>query len=266
MNSRSTGLVILNTVTLILMLFVNFASNTNVLSDHTVADISHKYDTLFAPAGYAFLVWFIIFLQAISFVVYQWVLLKKGDTKDFIKRAGIWFSLANIANAAWIYFWINEKTGWAAIIIFILLTSLIMLTKNLRLELDDEPVKNIFFVWWPVAIYLGWIMVASIACTASWLVSVQWNALGISQNIWTIILMAAACLLYILLIQKRNMRESAMIGVWAFVAIAVRQWNTHTGIVICALAFAGLLVILSAIHVYKNKHYTIGNKLKRGEW
>src|SRR5437870_362386 len=94
---NNNGLVILNTVTLLVMLFGNYASNSGIFSQTSVADISHKYDTLFAPAGYTFAIWGLIFLMCIAFVIYQWVLLKKNDPRQYIKRTGGWFALSNIA-------------------------------------------------------------------------------------------------------------------------------------------------------------------------
>jgi hypothetical protein len=266
MNKNAKTLVVINTITLIIMLFANFASNTGVFSKQAVGDVSHKYDTLFAPASYAFAIWGFLFLLAIAFVIFQWVLLKNNDPKKFIQRTGIWFSLGNIANAFWIYFWINEMIGWSVLLIFLLLISLIILTIHLRLELDDEPVRIIFFVWWPITFYLGWIMVATVACVAAWLVSIGWSAAGLQQDTWTIIMIAVASLIYIFLLIKRNMREALVVGVWAFIAIAIRQWNLHFNVAIAAIIAASILAVASFIHVYKNHYYAPGPKLKRNEW
>ena len=248
------------------MLFANYAASTGLFSNKNVADISYKYDTLFAPAGYAFIIWGVIFLLVVGFVIYQWTLLKINDSRQYIKLTGIWFAVSNIANAVWLYCWLNEQLGLSVICIFVLLISLIILTINLRLELDDVPVSNIFFVWWPVTFYLGWIMVATIACIASWLTSTGWEGLGISQSTWTIVLIIIASLLYLLLIFRRNMREAAAVGAWAFIAIAVRQWNIQNVIVYTALIASLILLIAGGLHFYKNRTYNIASKLKRGEW
>jgi len=266
MSSKSRFFVLLNTITLLMMLFANYASNTGFFSTENVADISHKYDTLFAPAGYAFIIWGVIFLLAIGFVIYQWILLKRKDPNKYIERTGIWFALGNVANAAWLYCWLNERIGLSVICILILLLSLIILTIKLRLELDDVPVRNIFFVWWPLSVYLGWIMVATIACIGAWLTSLSWSGFGLSESVWTIVLIIIASLLYLRLIQKRNMRESAAVGIWAFIAIAVRQWNIHNDIAYTALLAALILIIVCSLHLYKNRSYNIASKLKRGEW
>jgi hypothetical protein len=266
MNVKNLALAVVNTITLILMLFVNIASNTGFFSRLTVGDVSHKYDTLFAPAGYAFSIWGLLFLLAICFVIFQWFLLVKNDPKSFISKTGIWFALSNIFNAAWVYLWIHEMTGWCVILILLLLISLIILTVRLRLELDDEPVRTIFFVWWPITFYLGWIMVATIACISSWLVSNNWNGFNLPQNVWTIIMIAIAVIFYFALTFKRNMREASLIGIWAFIAIAVRQWDAHLDVAAAAIIASVILAFASMRHGYKNRYYGIGAKLARHEW
>lgn len=265
MKVKNFALVTLNTITLAVMLFVNTASNTGFFSQRTVGDVSHKYDTLFAPAGYAFAIWGLLFLLAICFVIFQWVLVK-NDPKHFIIKTGIWFSLSNIFNAAWVYLWLNEMLGWCVILILLLLICLIILTVRLRLELDDEPVRTIFFVWWPITFYLGWIMVATIACVSAWLVSINWLGFNLPPDVWTIIMIAIASVLYLALTFKRNMREASIIAIWAFIAIAVRQWNLHFDIASAAIIASIVLAFASVRHTYKNRYYGIGPKLLRHEW
>ncbi len=265
MKVKNFYLVAANTITLIAMLFVNIASNTGFFSQQTVGDVSHKYDTLFAPAGYAFAIWGLLFLLAISFVIFQWVLVK-NDPKNFISKTGIWFALSNIFNTAWVYLWIHEILGWCVVIIFLLLLYLIILTIRLRLELDDEPVRTIFFVWWPITFYMGWIMVATIACISAWLVSINWRGFNLPQDMWTIIMITVAGIFYLALTLKRNMREASLIGIWAFIAIAIRQWDSHFDIAVTAIIASLILAFASMAHAYKNRYYGVGSKLGRNEW
>jgi hypothetical protein len=266
MNSKNRTIVIANTITLAIMLVANFIAGAGIFSTTTVAAVSHKYDTLFAPAGYAFIIWSLIFLLSIAFVSYEWSLLKKGDPKGYIKRTGYWFTLSNVANTVWLYCWINEMLGWSVLVILLLLFSLCVLTVRLCLELDDEPVPTIFFVWWPITFYLGWIMVATIACIAAWLVSTGWHGATIGEDGWTITMIAIASPLYLWLVIKRNLREAASVGIWAFIAIAVRQWQEHHNIAITAIIASVVLLLVIAIHAYKNRYYSPTSKIKRGEW
>jgi len=266
MKTRQRMLVILNSATLLIMLLANYAGQTGMLSRANVADISHKYDTLFAPAGYAFTIWGVIFLLLIGMVGYQWVLLRKNDKSEVIRRTGIWLAVSNVANAAWLFCWLNEQLGFSVLCIVALLVSLIVMTVRLRLELDDAPVRHIIFVWFPVTIYLGWIMVATIACMASWLIATGWQRFGLSENTWAILLLIIACVIYLLLIKRRNMREASLVGMWAFIAIAVRQRTVHGELEITALAASLVLLGAIGLHAYKNRKYNLASKLHQREW
>jgi cell division protein FtsW (lipid II flippase) len=121
------------------------------------------------------------------------------------------------------------------------------------MELDDLPLKKIAFVWWPFCIYSGWISVALIANVAAWLTKIKWDGFGISEIVWTLIMIIVAGIVNLLVIWKRNMREFALAGVWALIAIAVANWNGVTFIVYVSVIVAAVLFINISIHGYKNR-------------
>ena len=265
MKTRNTVLVCLNTFSFIIVLYINYIAQTHTLTNITMAEVSHRYNSLFVPADYAFLIWPVIYLMCAGFIIYQWIIVK-NDIHNYIQRTSIWFTAANLLNALWCYCWVHEWLGISVIIMLALLISLIMLIVRLRLELDDEPVRIIFFVWWPITFYIGWIIAATVACIASYLVYINWDGFKISADVWTIIMIVVAFVVYLFLNKKRNMREAASVGIWAFIAIAVRQWNDHNSIAVTAIGVSAVLLILSVLHGYKNSYYSPFAKIKRGEW
>ncbi|HEX8333140.1 MAG TPA: hypothetical protein VF622_10980, partial [Segetibacter sp.] len=166
----------------------------------------------------------------------------------------------------WLFCWLNEWLALSVIVIVLLLLSLCMLTIRLRLELDDEPVQTIVFVWWPIVFYLGWITVATIACVAAWLVSTGYRGGAIGEELWTIIMIAIACIIFLVLLKNRNLREAALVGVWAFIAIAVKQWQLHHNVSVAAIIASLILLVAAGIHAYKNRRSNILAKIQRGEW
>lgn len=265
MQNRERRIVVANTLSLIVMLIANFFAGSGLLIGKSVGDVSNKYDTLFAPAGYAFSIWSVIFLLCTCFCVYHWRLLKQGDTQLYILRMGYWFALSNVANVLWLVCWLNEWLALSVVVILLLLICLCVLTVRLRLELDDEPVRTITFIWWPITIYLGWMMVATIACIAAWLVSLGVHGGSIGAETWTMVMIAVATLLYLLLIKIRNQREAAMVGAWAFIAIAVKQWQLHHAIAVTAIVASSVLLIATAAQGIKNRDTNPFVKLRRGE-
>jgi uncharacterized membrane-anchored protein len=71
-----------------------------------------------------------------------------------------------------------------------------------------------------------------------------------------------ATFIYIYLIKSRNFREAALVGIWAFVAIAKRQWEANFNIALVAIVSALTLFVAISIHGYLNRKYSIINKLK----
>ncbi len=271
-------LVVFNTLTLIFTIFLNYLSNTGFFGGKTIGEISKKYETLFVPAGYAFSIWGVIFLMLFAFVGFQWYVLYKfkdnvatnydNSENSFVKtihQTGFWLIIANVCNAAWVFVFLNEYIALSVMIMFVLLISLIVLTHNLRLEVWDAPVRIIAFVWWPIAIYLGWIMVASIANVSSFFVSIGWQGEPFFASTWTVLMIIAATGLYLFLIAKRNLRESAMVGVWALVAIAYRHWQAEPLIAYTALGFGIIIFLAASYHGYLNRKTSPFLKWKRGE-
>ena len=247
-------LKILNIIAFLLMIGVNYISNTGAIAGETMATVSSKYENLFTPAGYAFSIWGLIYIGLMGFVAYQALgLFSQRSKSDVTRQIGWWFVVSCAANVIWIFAWLNEYLLLSVLIMILLLFSLIRIIYNTRMELDDEPLKVIAFVWWPFSFYSGWITVALIANVAAYLTSIGWSGFGISEVIWTIIMILIAGGINLVITWTRNMREFALVGVWALVAIAVANWNDQRVIVIASLAVAALLFISSAIHGYRNR-------------
>jgi hypothetical protein len=260
MQSGYRGIVLVNTITLIITLFGNFVAGSGKFINKTVGEVSNKYDTLFTPAGYAFSIWSLIFLLLTGFCMYQWYLLKKGDDNNFISRTGYWFALSNVANVLWLVCWLNEWMALSVIVILMLLFCICMLTLRLRLQLDQERFSTLLFVSWPVAIYMGWLMVATIACVAAWLVSTGYRGGGMGEETWTIIMIITAAFLFLVLLKTRKLAAALLVGIWSFVAIAVKQWQLHDNISLTALIASSVLLIAIGIHAYKNRQVDLLTK------
>lgn len=244
-----TGNVIAFLVTLIL----NYLSNTGIFNGNTMASVSAEYENLFTPAGYAFSIWGLIYLGLFAFIIYQGRSLFTPAPDDFVSRIGIWFIVSCLANSLWVLAWLYEFTGLSVLIMIVLLFSLVKIIISLNMELDDVPVKKIAFVWWPFSIYSGWITVALIANIAAWLSKIGWDGFGLSDVNWTIIMICIATAINLLITWTRNMREFAMVAVWALIAIAFPNRYSHEPIYITALLAAAIITLSTCVHAYKNR-------------
>ena len=234
---------------------MNYLSSAGVFNGVTVADISDKYHNYFTPAGYAFSIWGIIYLGLLGFVIYtgKSLFVKNAPDDGTVVKIGWWFFLSCLANSFWILLWVNDIIWVTALVMIFLLFCLIQIIRNLNMELDDHPFKKYLFIYWPFAIYAGWISVALIADISALLVKIEWNGFGISPVLWTIIMIVIAGLVNLLMIWKRNLREFAIVGVWALIAIAVENYHVEKSIVYAAIIVAALLFINIGISGAKNK-------------
>lgn len=242
----------LNSLSLLVVILINYLANTGFFPAK-VGEVSQKYDSLIVPSGYAFAIWGLIYLMLILFTIYQWRLWYSSRNEEVIEKTGFFFFFSNLCNAAWLISWVHEYIGLSVILMILLLFSLIALVKSLRLELWDAPLRVIVFVWWPLTVYLGWIIIATVANVAAFLVSIGWNGGSLSPELWSILLIFVSLIIYVLLVFRRNMREAAMVGVWAYLAIAVRQWEIHSSISIVCLAGSVILILYSGYHAYQNR-------------
>ncbi len=251
-----------NILALLATVAVNYLSNTGAINGNTMATVSAKFENLFTPAGYAFSIWGVIYLALFGFVIYQSLALFGHERpKKVVSKVGIWFIISCIANISWIFAWLNEYIGLSVVIMLVLLFSLLKIIFRGRLELDDEPLPIIAFLWWPFTFYSGWITVALIANTAAFLTAEGWNGFGISEVVWTILMIIVAGLINLLITWTRNMREFALVGAWGLTAVAVANWNEHQAVVITGLVTAGILVISTGIHGFKNRETSPWKKM-----
>lgn len=233
--------ITMNILLILAVILVNTLISIKGLNGNTVGGISDKYDTLFAPAGYAFSIWSFIYLGLIVSGYYQVRMVVTGSEKSgAIEQVGPWLSVANLANILWLWAWLNEYTGTSLVLMLIILCSLLYIIVRLNIGRGNATSMEKGAFWWPVSLYAGWITVATIANVAALLVKLEWN-LPFDPVAWTVLMILVALLINGFLLITRNLRVFAAVAIWAFVAISVRHWGTIPAIQWTALISAGVL-------------------------
>lgn len=253
-------LAIANGIALIVTIVINYLSNAGGLNGNTMKTISDRYFNYFTPAGYAFSIWGLIYLGLLGFVFYSWRnLIKERDEDSILLKIGWWFVVSCCANSLWVIVWLSDYTAISVLVMVVLLFSLFKIIVNTRMELDAHPLKKYLFVYWPFALYSGWVSVAIIANIAAWLTKIHWDGWGISTVTWTMIMICIAGLVNLFMIRTRNLREFGIVGIWALMAISVS--NTHpngsVAVVYTCYAVSAVLLIFIAISGAKNKNSSI---------
>lgn len=260
------NLTILNFLSVVLLIIVNYFSQVLRLNNNTIGSLSAEYRNLFTPEGYAFSIWGLIFILLLAYSGFQiYMAFFSNEDSDFITQTGPWFAIANFANAGWVVVWLYEHTALSVVLMFVILFSLIMVIRRTNMERWDAPFEIIAFVWWPICLYAGWISVAAIANVAAYLAKIGWRGRVFSEVDWTIIMLIVAIVINLLIVYRRNMREFAAVGIWALIAIYVRHSERYPEIAYVALGGAFIIGIYTIYHGYVNRKSNPLYRLVNGE-
>ncbi|WP_258101793.1 hypothetical protein [Marinoscillum pacificum] len=238
---------IINSIVLIVTLFVNYWSNTGAINGQTIALISQKNENLFTPAGYAFAIWGIIYLSLIALVVYQWILTVKKKTEP-LKQIGYYLALANILNAIWVLIWLSEYLLFSVGIMISILITLTVL--SIQLSKWSTTTSNFWLVKFPIYLYQGWIIVALVANTSVFLTSVGFE-MAFSESVWAVVLLIAAGVIYIYETFKLEQVISALVGIWGLIAVGYKQISVSEVVGITAFGVAGILVAFTVWTIFR---------------
>ena len=250
----SKRLAITNLFSVILAIMASYISQRVGINGNTISSLSAEYANLFTPAGYAFAIWGVIFIGLLVFAIFQVYRSFTGQPERVKKfETGPWFYFANFANALWVLAWLSEYTLISVLLMLIILGCLIALILKNNMERWDAPFKTIAFYWWPICLYSGWIAVATIANIAAYLSKIGWDGGFLTDVQWTIIMIAVATVLNIAMIYTRNMREFAIVGVWALVAIYVRHLDSESSLAYISLGGAVLIFLNVSYHGFINR-------------
>jgi len=231
----------------VFMIVMNTLATTLPLNGIPTGDISDKYDTLFAPIGFTFSIWGVIYLLLGIYTVGQLV-----RTNSVIDKITPWFIASSLLNASWIVIWHFEVLWLALLIIIGLLYTLIRINHVTTSERVDWP--NTLAVRLPFAVYFGWVTVATVANVSAMLV--QWGWQG--EQLWgptgwtvAVLIVAAAIGTTVALINASP--AYALVLVWAYWGILTRhlspeEWNQeYPGVILSLQVLLPILALVSVL-------------------
>ncbi|WP_138752480.1 tryptophan-rich sensory protein [Paenibacillus sinopodophylli] len=236
----------LNVIGLAAVLIVNALAQWLPINGKTTGELSAKYPVLITPAPYAFSIWSVIYLLLIGFVFYQ--LTPKGTNSKIVQSIGPWFLISCLLNIAWILVWHYEKLGSSVFVMLALLLSLISIYTAVRKRKQSPTSGERFLVRLPFSIYLGWISNATIVNITVALSATNWNGFGLSDDIWTVILLVIATLLAVTIGFAYLDPAFILVFVWSFIAIAVKD-GQQADVTVAAFILAALLAA-TAVYVF----------------
>lgn len=257
MNKKPTKILLsfLNLIGFLAIVIVNSLAVILPINNKTTEELSDKYPNLFVPAGITFSIWGIIYILLALFIVYQLVAAFKEKIKDkgLFERIGIIFFISAILNVGWILAWHYEIVWLSLIIMIMLLASLIVIYLRLKIGKSDSSNSEKVFVNIPFSVYLGWITIATIANVTALLVKIGWDRFGLSEQFWTVLVIAVGILITLAVLFIRNDIFYCLVVDWALIGILIKRLgdkNTPAQSVIIT-TIIGLAVITIGIIIQK---------------
>ena len=256
MPTKSTTLVLFNSLGLVAVLVTNYLANALPIAGRTPAEVSDLFPTLFTPAGFTFGIWGLIYLLLLAFVVYQ-VRFWGKPTPVFMQKIGWLFALSCVANAAWLPAFHSLQIGLAMFIMLLLLGSLVLIYLRLDIGRAVVPRAERWLVHLPFSVYLGWITVATIANASILLTHLGWNGEPGGAQFWTLLVMAAAVAIALWATFGREDFAYALVILWALFGIYSKRmadFGTVDGLVeTAAVAGMGLVGIGVVYRAFRRK-------------
>ncbi|PID26323.1 TspO/MBR family protein [Sporosarcina sp. P7] len=243
-------------ITYAIMITANALANILPLNGQTTGELSDKYGNLFAPAGFTFSIWSLIYLLLLFHVIYQLGYFQKKKNTQLLSQVGIWFCISSVLNASWIFLWHYEYLLLSVIVMLLMLLTLIRintLTFNASLTRREA-----FFIKLPFSIYFGWITIATIANITAFLVSIEWDGLGLSDATWTIIILFFGAAIGILTTIRRQDIAYALVLIWAYYGIYSKHtsesgFNGEYPSIILSILICLALIVLTIVLVAVKK-------------
>jgi hypothetical protein len=238
--------------TFVAMVGANALANILPINGITTGAVSDSYPNLFAPAGYTFAIWGVIYL-ALAFAVVR-LLFQKDPQFEFVSR---WFIISNLANTAWIFAWHYRLIAITTLLIIVVLYSVLKIV--FRLYAGENRLFGISQRL-PYEIYGGWLLVATVANITTLLVDSGFSGFGISEVIWMLLILAVAWLIVSATVVR--LRSIAIGGVllWAYGGIYSKHISSNPGfenaypsVVFTVVGLMILMMILMFILIGKEK-------------
>lgn len=226
----------------LVLIVVNFLSNTIPFGGKTMAEVSAQYPTLITPAGYAFSIWGLIYLLLLVFSIFQ---LRRGRESRFYNLIWPFYMLNVAANIAWLFAFQYNAIAVSVVIMLILLYSLIRIFRLFYRFKSKLGTTRRFFFQVPFSLYFGWVSVATIVNIAVLIYSLDIPAFMNHQSLFAISMVIVAAVLGFAILLSKHDYVFGLAITWALVSIWVGQESLP---VITTAKFAAIGLIATMIY------------------
>ncbi|MCC5794126.1 MAG: hypothetical protein JJT85_05235 [Chromatiales bacterium] len=221
---------------------MNWLANALPLNGQGTGEISARFPSLFTPAGYVFGIWGLIYAGLVMHAAYQLLPGRRADPRV----AGIVgpYAASCAANIGWVLAWHHEHFLLSMLAMLAILTSLLVVYRRLA----ASPLSPDRLGFWctdvPFSLYLGWIIVATVANMAILLLHWGWSGAPLSPVPWTVLMLVVATAIGLLFAWRERNFTCVGVLVWAFIGISVKQGGE---MLVAGTALAGAAILAGAV-------------------
>ncbi|WP_376768258.1 tryptophan-rich sensory protein [Litoribacterium kuwaitense] len=219
----------MNVFFFLIMVVINIFASSLPLFGRSTAEVSAMAENLLTPAGYAFIIWSVIYVLLAIWVVSQCV--PRIGSKPEFKVVGGLFILSSILNVLWLVLWHALYFYTTLPVMVALLVTLIVLYRRVRQITPRSWIASV-----PFSIYLGWISVATIQNVAVVLTRAFPGKTGLGIDIVAAIVLLVGTGIALAMLLKQRDGLYPLVFVWAYVAIAVKSASSIVDVTSFTLA------------------------------
>ena len=208
----------------------------------TAADVSNEVFAWFAPAGYVFSIWSVIYIGLAVWIVR--LIKDEGADQGFaglpIGIEAVLFAASCVLNIAWLALW-HLKVFAATIPVIIALLVVVAILYLLTWQRSESPLDRI-----PPAIYASWLAVATVANIAHVATRAATADAGIAPALSTIILLLVFVGLAFAIRRVFNDYVFGIVVAWAGIGIGVRlvEVSPLVGVIAILISTIGVAAAL----------------------
>lgn len=219
---RNIWLRIFALVSFIFMVSMNALANILPINNITTGEVSDSIANLFAPAPITFVIWGLIYILLFGYSVAQ--LKVEHDLsvrQNLLDDIALPFGLSSIANGLWILAW-HYYYILASLILIVIVLFCLMIIRN---EIKHFAISGLdhISITLPFSIYFGWITVATIANVTSYLVTINFDGLGLAEPTWMVVILIIGLIIASITIRAFKDIAYGLVIIWAYAGIYLKH-------------------------------------------
>jgi translocator protein len=257
--SHKTLLQILNCVSYTFGCFTAYAAQA--LISPTLDEVSNEWALRILPAGWAFIIWAVIYTLLAVFTVYQALpdSCVPGRNNDLLfNKASYWVCVNFFLNGSWCLIFQQNDAAWFTIALVVCIGMVLTAAFVQKVSLEGRLTITELIGWrcgW--TIYTGWLTVATTLNVGFCLKSYGLNetTMNIDESWWAVCTLIAAVCVYILISFLLKNPLYASVGIWVLFAIMDEQaaYDNVTTTCTVLLLVHGAYIITLTVYMILDK-------------